>query len=753
MKKILLLFCALISLNGIAQSWDFKTSQALGGWAKGTQTETADIVTAGVEVTWLAAKTPKILNTTAGINVANKIMAITVINNSTEPIAFRAKFPRNPPATGSRFYRGSSWDVVPSGTSTPTTYYFDLSGTTDWTDYGATLLNTFELQIGDTVASNTSIGSRDNASTAGNTIIIEKIEFLSAIPAAPGTITSAAAGDWDAGSTWVGGVVPASVNDVVINHLVRVKKNVTAEMASLSVGSSPGQLRIDNESIVKVTGSVSLTRNQDGIAMYAQSGPLGSFTYGSVDGGSTGKRIFVRPRLPANDKWSLISSPVVDSRINEIVGLNSPYIVTKDGKFSIASYDNSKVAGSKYVYYLEADQNYDHDSNAGTADILPNSAQIEEGEGHILKVNNSGDPTKPDYYQRGTLRTTFPVDIAITVDGTTGDAFNLLGNPLFGYLNVNDAADNTNNILRVNGSNGASGGVLAEDTIWLWDSVNETWDTKVLNGPSYQMPGIQGFFVKAKAGGGTFSFTKAMQSESGDAYQKSSANSNIFEINLSISRGKLNRYTSITFNDNASTSFDNGYDGSLFGGYTSSLELYTGLVEGDSAKKLAIQSLPNANYEDMIIPVGVTAEANSEITFTADAINVPAGYKVFLEDRSNSTFTRLDEANAKYTAIVSEKSTDGRFFLHTRSSVLSLDSELLNSVSIYKSDASTLRIVGLSQGKASVRLYNVLGEQVMRSNFNAKGVKELSLPKLSKGIYILQLETEAGKLNKKIVLE
>ena len=41
----------------------------------------------------------------------------------------------------------------------------------------------------------------------------------------------------------------------------------------------------------------------------------------------------------------------------------------------------------------------------------------------------------------------------------------------------------------------------------------------------------------------------------------------------------------------------------------------------------------------------------------------------------------------------------------------------------------------------------------MSSTIKANGVNELALPKLTKGVYIVQLETETGTLNKKIVLE
>lgn len=296
-------------------------------------------------------------------------------------------------------------------------------------------------------------------------------------------------------------------------------------------------------------------------------------------------------------------------------------------------------------------------------------------------------------------------------------------------------------------------GILTEPTLWFWDSANEAWITKNQSTGAYHLNPLQGFFVNTNAAATSFSFTEAMQTHASNSDTFLRTSNNKFSVNLSIERQGKTISTLINYLENTTKSFDNWYDSSTFGGYASALEVYTGLVEGGSAKKLAIQSLPNANYEDMIVPIGVTAAANSEITFSAEALNVPAGYKVFLEDRLEGSLTRLDEANAKHTATVTEKSTEGRFFLHTRSAALSTDTELLNSVSIYKSNATTLRIVGLSQGKSSVKLFNVLGKQVMSSNFNAQGVKELSLPNLAKGVYVVQLETETGKLNKKIVLE
>ena len=184
------------------------------------------------------------------------------------------------------------------------------------------------------------------------------------------------------------------------------------------------------------------------------------------------------------------------------------------------------------------------------------------------------------------------------------------------------------------------------------------------------------------------------------------------------------------------------------------MAVFTSLLSDNVGKKYQVQSLPNSDYERMIIPIGITADANKEITFTTDALNLPSGIKVFLEDRLTNTFTRLDEANSEYK-ITSDVTLDGigRFYLHTKSSALNIENVDLDNVSIYKTDNSNLRIVGLSEGKSSIKLYNIIGKQVLNSSFTTNGVQNITLPSLAKGIYIVQLETETGKLNKKITLE
>lgn len=541
----------------------------------------------------------------------------------------------------------------------------------------------------------------------------------------PPTMTSTKNGSWNDPTVWaVSGTVantpsttPTTEYDIVISHNLEIPTGMgAAEAKSITIDAGK-DLDLRQNNTLTVTNDITLGKSDNGMIIYNQNGSFPTVIFGGNY--TSGKKTTIVKRLE-DDKWTLVSAGLSNSKYFKTFGDSRNETVFEDPKYAFGSYNTSN---DTYTYLATG---YDTGGVWGS------------GKGWATKSNDAGGS---DVVFMGDLH---DGDVTIGISNG-GNGYNLVGNPYPTYLYGNSTADNTNNFLTVNSS-------LIDGTIWLWDSTNSAWITKNQSDGAYHINPLQGFFVKATTDG-NLSFTEAMQTHTSNSDNFLKTTNSRFEIDLSITNGKLSRKTSIRYIDGKTTAFENGYDSNIFGGYASALEVYTGLVSGDSGEKLAIQSLPNEKFEDMVIPVGVTAEVDAEITFTAEALNVPSGYKVYLEDRLNNTFTRLDEATSEYTTAVSETSTDGRFYIHAKSSALSADTELLNSVSIYKSNATTLRIVGLSQGKASVKIYNVLGKQVMTSNFNANGVKELNLPNLPKGVYIVQLETETGTLNKKIVLE
>ena len=558
------------------------------------------------------------------------------------------------------------------------------------------------------------------------------------------TITSASVGDWNTGNTWVGGVVPTINDDVILDHGVTIKPGMSAVAKSLTLNSGGGakKLNINEGSNLTVDGDITLNRSQDGIFINYSSNATNK-DIGTVifNGTENDKRIYIKKRLPSNNSWHLISSSGRDSRQNEIArtatSSDSYNIVTNTTKniFSIASYNNNNT-GSKYEYIPDTGSQY------------ANSISFAKS-GYTVMVNNTNNATRPDIIFRTKLNAT---DVTENISAA-GDGYNLIGNPFLAYLHANTEADATNNLLTVNSS------VLEEQTLWIWDNTKSGgagWKTINLSDLAYRINPVQGFFIKAKTNGGTsqsFSFTKAMRSHNKSGEFLKTTSNNRFQIDLQISKGKKSTNTSVRYIDNTTTGFDNGYDSSLFDAFSSDLVLYTNIVEGNSDKKLAIQSLPNLDFENMIIPVGVKAEKNSEITFKAETINVPKGREVYLEDKLNNTFTRLGYGDEEYQTLVTENATEGRFYIHVKGVVLSTRSEILDDVKIVKSVNNSLKILGLSKGDIQISLYNVFGKQVLKSSFKANETNEIGLPNIAKGVYFVQLQTEIGILKRKVILD
>jgi hypothetical protein len=267
---------------------------------------------------------------------------------------------------------------------------------------------------------------------------------------------------------------------------------------------------------------------------------------------------------------------------------------------------------------------------------------------------------------------------------------------------------------------------------------------------AYKIAPGQGFFVKALANGDVI-FPEAIQThEGGDSFLKQESRP---EIKLSMSDGTNLKSTKILYIENKTTGFDDGFDSSMFEGASNPFAVYTQLVAENENKNIAIQTLPDSNYESMSIPIGVKAGSGLEITFTVDALNLPTDINVFLEDRVANTITRLDEENTVYRATLTEALNGvGRFFLHTSSQILAVSNVDLVSVSIYSSDKK-IHLSGLPNGVSKITLYNVLGKVVLKES-TAKNRTSIPVKNLLKGaVYIVKLITEKGVMSKKIIIE
>jgi hypothetical protein len=409
----------------------------------------------------------------------------------------------------------------------------------------------------------------------------------------------------------------------------------------------------------------------------------------------------------ATANWYLVSSPVAGEDMTDMRTNNSFANGTGGSRIGFAKYESDS-----WSYFTSS-----------SSDVLVS------GTGYSTKLASTGDISFT-----GTLNTT---DVE-TPSLSTG--FNLIGNPFTSHINSATflgAATSSN---------------LDQTQIWLWNQDpnggSAMYEVKTA-GESWTLPPGQGFFVKAISDG-TVTFAESNQLNTGGTFQKSSKT----DLKLLMNDGTNYRFFKIYYRDNASKGFDYGFEGETFGGIPNSLSVFTHLLEDNQGKNYQVQSLPNKDYETMVIPVGVIAAADKELTFTAEAMNLPADLKVFLEDRENGVITRLDEQNNNYKVALNEAlNGTGRFYLHTSNSALSADDIALTGVRVFAPNKSTLRVSGINSTNASVKIFSILGKKVLEKSFSSKGVSDINLPNLNTGVYIIQLNTEAGKLNKKIILE
>ena len=434
-----------------------------------------------------------------------------------------------------------------------------------------------------------------------------------------------------------------------------------------------------------------------------------------VSGTSTGNITY--NRTLATENWYLVSSPVVGQDIDAFV--TTEVLASGTGSnLGLSDYNNTTPG---WTYY--------QNGASGTGSFT-------SGDGRSIKLAAPGDVSFT-----GTINTS-DVTVAMT---SNSNGFNLVGNPYPSYVAGNENADGTNNILTINSAN------LTENTLWFWNQSTGSYNQINQASTAFQIAPAQGFFVSA-TGSVNLSITEAMQSHQGtDSFQRLTTRP---EIELILSNGTAIRNADIYYIEGTTTGWDNGYDSSIFGGVANEFTIYTHAVANGNGRDLGIQSLPNSDFENMIIPVGINAEAGTSISIDAATNNFPEGINIYLEDKQDNSFTLLEaDSNFSFTP---ENNLDGigRFYLHTTSGVLSANDFATNTnISIYTSSNDNLRIAGVQNGTATVRLYNILGKEMLKSSFVGSGVNDIKVNAIPVGIYIVKLTTENGTLNRKIIIQ
>jgi hypothetical protein len=496
--------------------------------------------------------------------------------------------------------------------------------------------------------------------------------------------------------------------------LIPAGKTINLDLSEVSVVdiSVAGTLNINAGKSLKVTGNLNIIGSLTVNSNVTSSGSL------IVEGNSTGNITYHR-YIKDTSNWFMISSPLENQDIDTFINSN-PIAYGGSNRRGLSNYNNLNAA---WEYYI----------NGSTT-----SGNFVLGHGRAAKITTVGNLTFT-----GSLKT----DNVLTPVTLGQNGWNLIGNSFPSFLNVNSSADNINNFIDVNF------GLLETGfkAVYFWDTTTQSYKPFNNSSDATYVPPGQGFFIKANANGNMNLNTNMQSHQSGDLFFRGNK-PNKFKINLIVSNGKSTKNTEVNYIKGTTTGLDDGYDAGMFVSQNS-FEIYTQLVSDDNGIKYALQALPNADYPSMIIPIGVNATKNSTLTFRTDVFNIPDNLNVYIEDKVEGTFHRLDEKYTSYKVTILENlNNSGRFFIHTKNKTLAVNNNLISDdITVYK-NKTNLIIKGLKEA-VTLKLFSLIGTQILNKKLINRSLHQIEIPNLSKGVYLIKIETKNNKIQKKIVLE
>lgn len=198
--------------------------------------------------------------------------------------------------------------------------------------------------------------------------------------------------------------------------------------------------------------------------------------------------------------------------------------------------------------------------------------------------------------------------------------------------------------------------------------------------------------------------------------------------------------TELYFNSSASRGLDPGYDAAVFGSYQPDVSICSYLVDSTDNTGYSIQSLSDSDMYNVIVPLGINAHQGEEVVISIAATDVPDNVDIYLEDRSNNTFTQI--RNNDYSFIAEDElSGSGRFFISFESTTLSVEESINNELSVkFNNSNKTISIAGELNNEVEARLYDTNGKLLLTKNLNkSTSSNYLDVNNLSTGVYIVEL--------------
>lgn len=482
-----------------------------------------------------------------------------------------------------------------------------------------------------------------------------------------------------------------------------------------------GGLYVSSGSYIYIDGGVNVGSN-GALEVDSDASNSGSLlVQGNVVGDITYRR-FVD-----SSNWHFISSPVTTQNIGVFASdVNNGIQISGTGNFGISFYKNDNLAGQRWQYYTQA---------AGPLGAV-SAGDFVNGTGYSLLRSGSGK-----YSFKGEV-VTGDVSVVIPPFSSTTHLWSLVGNPYPSFINAQSLLSSNSGVLDP-----------AFTQLNTWNGTEYVPVNFATGGSIYIAPG-QGFMLKSNISGGTFQFLKSSQSEQKDLVAAFYKTAPVPSIDISLVSGKKSKKTTIKFFENTTKGLDPGWDAGSYRDGEPDFSIDTHLVSESQDIDFTLQCLPNSDYESYVIPLSVNSAANQTLVFKATAENLPEGLVVYLEDKLLNTMTSISEFSHEILVTDNLKGV-GRFYVHTKNSVLNNDDIPLANISVFKTNNNSIRIRGMqAQNNSKFSMYSITGKMILAKEFISQNVNDIELPKiLASGVYLVKIVSSQSRVTKKIVIE
>ncbi|EAZ94991.1 CHU large protein [Flavobacteria bacterium BAL38] len=535
-----------------------------------------------------------------------------------------------------------------------------------------------------------------------NFIYIDSIVFDNVLPTLVSNGTGG--GNWSAGTTWAGGIVPGTNDNV----------NIVGSDAVNSTGTrNCNQLSITSGSSLTVAGGSLTVKN------------------GIINNGT----------ITIENNANLI-------QVNNVANTGSGTAIVKRNSASIQLYDytlwSSPVAGQNLRTFSNntlANRFYTYNSTTNQYNAVDFSSPVNfaPATGYLIRAPNTWAPATPDTFNG--------VFTGILNNGNQGLS-SLIPNQFYATGNPYPSTISAEAFYTENASAG---------TLYFWRRTNGNISTTAyatLNRagstttsfgltPSADIAVGQGFIVSP--GATTLSFKNAMRSSNTSAtFLRTIENRSRFWLNLTSITGAFCQ-TMVAYMPEATSGVDNAIDGRYFNDSPIAL---TSIINNEEYT-IQGRAMPFSTSDS--VPLGFKTDAAGNYTIAIDHVDglFSTGQAIYLKDNLLNTVNNLSAGSYSFASAIG--TFNSRFELVYQSTLAETNPTFTANSVIAFNDNGDIRINSGSTIMELVRVYDLLGRLLVEKKQINSSETKLSTTAINQVLLIEITAANGTKVTKKII--